>query len=120
MTATPNRLTAVSLKEPGINPRNVPAYVAARALAANTAESITVPSVAAPNTIAYVRIAATADLYYSFAGVATVPGDTDDGSACELLKLNGGAEYLMIPPGASALSVISAGTPVVTASFYTA
>ncbi len=76
--------------------------------------SFTIPAGAA-----YVRLAATADIYYSFSGNAAVPGDVDDGSACELIKQQGGAEFLIIPPGATALSVISAGTPIVTASFYT-
>lgn len=122
MTNIPNRLTAVSFNEPGENPRNVPSYVSARALAANTAESITIPqgsaSAAAAAGAAYVRLAGTADFYYSFSGTATVPVDTDDGSACELIKTQGDPEWLVIPSGATALSVISAGTAIVTASFY--
>lgn len=121
MTATPNRISSVEMHEPGQNPRNVPAYISARALSANTAESITIPT----NTpgdlqkVAYVRIAGTVDFYYSFSGVATVPVDTDDGTACELIKAQGDAEWLMIPSGATALSVIAAATAIVTASFYT-
>lgn len=115
MTAAVNRLSTVPLNEPGDNPRNVPGYVAARSLGAATAESITVPSGAA-----YVRLAGTDNFFYSFTGTATVPGDVDDGTACELIKQQGEAEWLAVPSGATALSVISSGTPIVTASFYTA
>ncbi len=113
MTASVNRLSTIPFNSPGDNPVNVSGYISARALGAGVAESITIPAGAA-----YVRIAATADLYYSFAAAATVPVDTDDGSACELLKVNGNAEYRYIPPGSTALSVISVGASIVTASFY--
>lgn len=122
MTIVPNRLTAVPLNTPGENPRNVATYISARALAAGAAESITIPqgsaSAAAPAGAAYVRVAGTADFYYSFFGAATVPADTDDGSACELIKAQGDAEWLAIPAGATTLSVISAAICIVTASFY--
>lgn len=113
MPATPDRLSTVPFNEPGDNPRAVPAYVSSRLLAATTAESITIP----PGS-AYVRVAATDNIYYSFTGVATVPGDIDDGTACELLKSQSNVDWLIVPSGATALSVISAGTPIVTASFY--
>lgn len=113
MTITPNRLTTVPFNDPGANPVDPPAYVSARALAANTAESITVPS-----GVSYVRIAATADIYYSFAAAAVVPVDADDGSSNELIKQQGDAEWRKIPPGATALSVISAAIAIVTASFF--
>lgn len=113
MAGTLNHLGTVNVGDIGDNPRIVPGYVSARLLAASVAESITVPP-----TAAYVRLVATADIYYSFSGAATVPGDVDDGTACELVKAQGDPEWLIIPTGATALSVISAGTPVVTASFY--
>lgn len=111
--ATQNHLGTVNVGDIGDNPRIVPTYVSARLLGASVAESITVPAGAA-----YVRLAATADTFYSFSGAATVPGDIDDGSACELMKAQGEAEWLIVPPGATTISVISAGTPIVTASFY--
>lgn len=110
---TPQHLGAVDVDEPGDNPRTEPGYVSARSLGAGVAESITIPPQAA-----YVRVAATADIFYKWAAGATVPGDVDDGTACELLKVNGEAEWLIIPAGATVLSVISSGTPIVTASFY--
>ena len=114
MTATPNRLTTVPYNEPGDNPVDPPAYVSARVLAANTAEPITIPSGAQ-----FVRLAGTVDFFYSFSTAATVPVDTDDGSACELIKAQGGgAEWRKVPSSATALSVITAGTGTVTASFY--
>lgn len=115
MTILQNNLAVTPVDSPGENPRSAPTYVCARLLAANTHEEITVPAKAA-----YVRLAATDNIYYIFGANAAVPGDIDDGSACELLKTQGDAEYLIIPPGATSLSVISAGTPIVTASFYTA
>jgi hypothetical protein len=114
MAATQNALAILPVHV-NYGPRNPPAYVSARVLAASVAESITIPAKAQS-----VRLAATADTYYSFTTAATVPVDTDDGTSFELLKQQGNAEWLTIPPGASAISVISAGTPVVTASFYTA
>lgn len=114
MTATPGNLAVdARAPEPGDNPVNAPSYVSARVLAANTAESITVPPGAH-----YVRLAGTDNFYYSFTGAAAVPVDTDDGTACELIKQQGGAEWRTCQ-GVAAISVISAGTPVVTASFYT-
>lgn len=110
---TPNHLGSIDVDVPGDNPRTLPGYVSARLLGAGVAESITIPA-----GVLYVRIAATADIFYNFGGAATVPGDVDDGTACELIKVNSDAEYLIIPPGATALSVISSGTPIVTAGFY--
>ena len=107
------RLSTVPFNTPGQNPRNVPGYVSSRLLGAAAAEAIAIPAGAH-----YVRIATTVDLFYSFSTTATVAGDTDDGSACELIKSAGPAEWLIIPAGATALSIISSGTPIVTASFY--
>lgn len=86
-------------------------YVQARALAASTAETIIPPSWAK-----FVLFACTDNFYVNYTTTASVPGDTTDGSASELnpsmrrLIRNGSA--------ISSLSVISAGTPVCTASFY--
>ena len=116
MAGTVTRLSTVPFNEPGENPVNVAGYIAARALAGGVAESITIPSGGV-----YVRIAATDNIFYlvsSSGGSATVPADTDDGTACELLKVNGKAEWRLVPAGATTLSVISSGTPIVTASFY--
>lgn len=113
MTAAVGRLTTVPFNDPGANPVDPPGYCSSRLLAATTAESITIPAGAQ-----FVRIAATADIFYSFTGAAAVPADVDDGSACELLKVQSNAEWRKIPAGATALSVISPGTPTVTASFY--
>jgi len=109
-----NSLAVVCLDSPGCNPRSAPSYVSSRLLAAATAESIAIPAGSA-----YVRLAGTADFFYVFgAGPATVPGDVDDGTACELAKQQGDAEWIIIPPAATTMSVISSGTPIVTASFY--
>jgi hypothetical protein len=64
-----------------------------------------------------VRIAATADIYVSFTGTAAIPGDVTDGTASELLPYSRGDHWFYIR-GVTAISVISATTPVVTASFY--
>ncbi len=114
MPNTPGNLAPVAQQSLNDIPFNTASYISARLLAASTAESITIPANAK-----YVRLAGTDNFYYSFSGAATVPGDTDDGSACELIKQQGSAEWRVIPPGATAISVISAGTPIVTASFYT-
>ena len=112
MSAPGNLAVDARAPAPGANPVNAPAYVSARALAANVAESITVPANAH-----CVRLAGTDNFYYSFTGVATVPVDTDDGSASELIKQQGDAEWRTCQ-GVASISVISAGTPIVTASFY--
>jgi hypothetical protein len=84
--------------------------VNAVALAAATAESITVPA-----TASIVRLVATLDSYVKFTGTATVPVDTVDGTASELMPA--GKEQWYYIKGLT-ISVISAGTPIVTASFY--
>lgn len=99
-----------------------PDYVSARLLAANTHEEITVPTVAtqAGGTIAadLVLLAGTADFYiaYGAAPVAVIPADADDGTSNELIPY--GNQYLRAIPGDAKLSVISAGTCTVTASFF--
>ena len=84
-----------------------PDYVCARVLAAGVAESVTVPTGAR-----YAVFSSTGDFYARFTGTATVPVDTDDGTASEL---NPGIRDVS---GLTTLSVISAGTPTVTVAFY--
>lgn len=116
MTASVDTL-AVQPFEVGECPHTPSNYVLARLLAANTAESITVPAVTGATTARYVRLAGTVDFYYSTTTTATVPGDTTDGTACELIKANGPAEWRYIS-GVTTISVISAATCIVTASFF--
>ncbi len=82
-------------------------YVNAKALAASTAESFTVPAGAQ-----FVNFASTVDFYANFTTTATVPGDTTDGSAS---VLNPGLRSL---EGATAISVIAAATCIITAEFF--
>ena len=76
-------------------------------LAANVAESITIPTGAK-----YVQFSGTANYYVSFTGTATVPGDVTTGTAC---VLNPGLRSL---DGATSLSVISDSAAVITAEFW--
>lgn len=91
-----------------------PSYTNSRALAANTAETIAVPSGAN-----WVLFSATADMYADFQGqTAVVPGDVTDGSAPELnpsMRYIGNIEAIS---ALSTISVISAATCIVTASFW--
>ncbi len=82
-------------------------YVLAKALAASTAESFTVPAGAQ-----FVNFSATTDFYANFTTTATVPGDTTDGSAS---VLNPGLRAL---EGATTISVIAAATCIITAEFF--
>jgi len=119
MAAADNiRILSVQGRTPFVSPRNFPAAdsVLARLLAASTAESITVPGTGATKA-AWVCLAATDDVFVSFATTATVPGDVTDGSACPLLSKYKG-EHWFFCSGVTAISVISTGTPIVTASFY--
>lgn len=113
MAGTLNALAVMSAKEPGDNPRGPAGYVSARVLAANVAKTITVPAKAQ-----YVRLAGTADFFFSFSAAATVPVDDDTGASFELVKQQGSAEWYLIPPSTATISIVSAGTPIVTASFY--
>ena len=115
MTATVDPLTVQPLAT-FHNPHTPSNYILARALAANTAEDITVPAATAPTTARYVRLCGTVDFYYSTTTTATVPGDTTDGTACELIPA-GKVEWLYIS-GVTTISVISAATCIVTASFF--
>lgn len=93
-------------------PRPIPNYVNARAVAANTAESITVPTVNG-ELARYVIFSANVDFYCNTFTTATVPGDTTDGTASELNP----AGYMLAPDTAT-LSVISPSAGIITASFY--
>lgn len=83
--------------------------VMARSLAANTAESITVPAGAR-----YVVFAGTADFYANYTTTATVPGDTTDGTASELNPTMRDVRNV------TTISVISGSNAVITAAFYSA
>lgn len=113
------RIITTTGPEPYIGIRNFPASdsVLARLLAANTAESITVPGSGA-TAAKYVCISATDDIFVSFTTTATVPGDTTDGTASLLLSKYKG-EHWFYCANITTISVISAGTPIVTAAFYT-
>lgn len=93
---------------------SVPGYVLSKLLAASTAEAFTVPAGAN-----YVVFSATGDFYADYDGAASVPGDVTDGTAAEL---NPSVRYIGpqagFPDGVTSISIISAGTPTVTAAFY--
>lgn len=89
--------------------RGVPTYVNARVLAANTAESVTVPSGAR-----FVLFASTCNFYAHPTTTATVPAaDVTNGTASELSP----AAWLL-SSNITAISVIADATCVVTLSFY--
>jgi len=82
--------------------------VYANVLAANTAESVTVPDGAK-----YVNFSATADFYAKFGGAAAVPAnEVADGSAS---VLNPGLRAL---DGAASIGLISAEVCIVTMEFF--
>lgn len=93
--------------------RNLPSYVNAVVVAANTAEDITIPAGAD-----IVLFSATADFYVKANAAATVPVDTTNGSAAELNPTG----YELFPLAGVAitqLSVISAtANAIITAAFY--
>lgn len=113
---TPNRLTCIPFNGPGENPFNIPAYVSARALANGVAESVTVPAGAA-----YMRLAATCNVFANYTGTAVVAVDTDDGTAGELFPSGTDVEWRIIPPAVTSISLITGDTAggIVTVSFYT-
>lgn len=83
-------------------------HINAVALSAGAAKQISVPDGAR-----FVIFSSTADFYVRSDGqAATVPGDTSDGTACEL---NPTMRYLA---DAAGLSVISSASCVVTTAFY--
>lgn len=90
-----------------------PDTVNAVSLSASVAESITIPSGAK-----YVIFSATADFYANYSTTATVPGDTTDGSASELNPTGRRLTGEGMNPAVTAISVISADTCIITASFY--
>ncbi len=94
----------------GIPIFNTSDFVNARQLAANTAESFTVPTGAD-----YVNISSNVDIYVNFTsgGTATVPGDVTNGSACAL-----NPQARAVIPGET-YSVISESAGHVTLEFYT-
>lgn len=114
MTIAVGNLAVIPQDEPDSNPCNPAAYISARVLAANTAKSITVPANAS-----VVRLAGNADFYvaYGTGNTAIVPVDADDGSSNELIKQQGDAVWRSVQ-NLAAISVISAASCIVTASFY--
>lgn len=92
---------------------HTPTYVNARALAASTAESVTVPSGAK---VVVIHTSVPNTTYVQFDGTtATVPGDTTDGSAAHIIGPEG---HNFSCQNVRTISVISSGTPVVTFAFY--
>jgi hypothetical protein len=86
---------------------DAPDYTDAKLLAASTAEAFTVPAGAN-----YVNFSSSGDFYVNYSTTATVPGDVTDGTASEYKP------GLRCITGIATISIISAGTPIVTASFY--
>ena len=86
---------------------NTPKYTLSKLLSANTAEAFTVPTDAK-----WVVFKGTGDFYANYSTTAAVPGDITDGTASEL---NPDKRNIA---GVSSISIISAATPIVTASFY--
>jgi hypothetical protein len=118
--ALADNIKILSLHEPGcyVAARQPPGpdSVNARVLAAATPENINVPATD-PRAANFVRLCATGDIYYSVNGAAAVPAaDVTDGTASELLPA--GQELWLYIKGVANISVISAGTPIVTATFY--
>jgi len=102
---------------PGSSPTRVPSTdgVMARLLAVAAAETIVVPSGAR-----YVRLVATQDIYATYgstAATASIPGDTTDGSASELLPY-GRDHWRFFGSDVTGISVIASSTPIVTATFF--
>jgi hypothetical protein len=88
--------------------RNAPSYVDARALAANTSETATIPTGAK-----WVLFSGACNFFAKPGASASVPGDTTDGSAAEQ---NPSAWW--IPSGVTQITVIAASTCIVTLTFY--
>jgi len=84
-------------------------YVDARVLAANVAESHSIP-----NGAKYVVFSADGNFYARFGAAAAVPAaDVTDGSASEL-----NPEAREIPGGTTTIGLIATAATVVTLSFY--
>lgn len=86
-------------------------YVGARVLAANTAETITVPTDVTGHAMLVV-FSATADFFAAYDAVAIIPIDDDTGASNELNPTQ------RIVSKNSTISVISATTCTVTAAFW--
>ena len=84
-----------------------PNYVNAVSLGVATAESVTIPSGAK-----VAVFSSTGNFYANYAGTATVPGDTTDGTASELNPTVRELET------GETISVISPAAAVVTVAFY--
>src|SRR5690606_41968525 len=91
----------------------LPRYTNALSLAANTAETITVPAWAGA-----VRVAVTVASYIKEGATATVPGDTTNGTASFLVPPE--APQFFLVRAAQSLSIISGSNCVATFSFYEA
>lgn len=88
-------------------------FIDARVLAANTAESHTIPTGAK-----FVRVAADVAVYVRVGGTAAVPAaDVTDGSASELLTPNMPPMLLSLG-SATAIGLIAGATAHVTLAFY--
>lgn len=87
-------------------------YTDAKALAANTNESVTIPT-GATHVVISTTNAAT---WVKLGGTATVPGDTADGTASDNIGTN--PRLFSLPASATAIGVISNATPIVTFAFY--
>ena len=88
--------------------RPVSDQINARALAASSAETTTVPSGAR-----FVIFSSTADFYAKPNATATIPGDVTDGTACELNPA------MWVLTGISNISVIAPADTVITFTYYT-
>ena len=90
-----------------------PSYTNARVLGAGTAEAIAVPTGAK-----FVRLfSSLANTYVNFAATAVTPAaDVTDGSAA--FGIGNSAPEVFVCEGVTNISVINAGTPIVTATFY--
>ncbi len=90
--------------------RRIPLWVNARSLAANTAETETVPTGA--NMVIF---SGNVDYYVNSTTTATVPGDTTDGTASEL---NPECYIFSQDDAPATFSIIAASAGIVTASYY--
>lgn len=91
-----------------------PIYVNVKVLAANTAESFTIPTGANGLLANYVSFSSNCDFYANHTTTAAVPAaDVTNGTGSELNPL-----IRIIPRGTASYSVISATTCIITASFY--
>ena len=91
-----------------------PIYTNPRALAANVAESFTVPPGANGQLANYVNFSAPGcNFHANYTTTATVPGDVTNGSASEANPLT-----REISDSTTTISVISSTACIVTASFY--